>query len=146
MVNMMIWRWIVSTQADQHYKDAKDVFKQDIKACDINTSSGKLLQRVRPSGGESHVKGWSDYKNDRRRETNRRLNLHQILFSNAITAAKSVVQSWTLQPQDTQYSKNDLTKAQSPLSNMTDGCQQQLRMIHWWLFVQSQAKIGLRLK
>ena len=62
--------------------------------------------------------------NDRKRETNHHLNLQQILPSNVITAVKSVDQGLDFTATGYTVFKNDSTKAQSPLSNMTDGCQQ----------------------
>ena len=63
--------------------------------------------------------------NGRKRETNHHLNLQQILPSNVTTATKSVDQGSDFTATGYTVLKNDSTKAQSPLSNMTDGCQQQ---------------------
>ena len=62
--------------------------------------------------------------NGRKRETNHYLNLQQILPSNATTAVKSVDQGLDFKATGYTVLKNDSTKVQSPLSNMTDGCQQ----------------------
>ena len=63
--------------------------------------------------------------NGRKRETNYHLNLQQILLSNVITAVKFVDQRLDFTATGYAVFKNDSTKAQSPLSNMTDGYQQQ---------------------
>ena len=62
--------------------------------------------------------------NGRKRETNHHLNLQQILPSNVTTAANSVDQGSDFTATGYAVFKNDSTKAQSPLSNMTDCCQQ----------------------
>ena len=62
--------------------------------------------------------------NGKRRETNHHLNLLQALPSKAITVIKSLVQRLDFTATGYAVPKNDSTKAQSALSNITDGCQQ----------------------
>ena len=62
--------------------------------------------------------------NGKERETYHHLNSQQILLSNVITTVKSVDQGLDFTATGYAVFNNDSTKAQSPLSNMTDGCQQ----------------------
>ena len=74
--------------------------------------------------------------NSRKRETNHHLNLQQILPSNVTTATKSVDHGLDFTAAGYAVFKNDSTNAQSPLSNMTDGCQQnEASLQHILLFV-----------
>ena len=81
------------------------------------------------TGGKSPTMGWrkmikSVIINGRKRETNHHPNLLQIQPSNVTTATKSVDQGSDFTATGYAVFKNDSTKVQSPLSNMTDGCQQ----------------------
>ena len=107
----------------------KDVCKRDMKACDIDTSSWETAaqnritwRKITRDGMKIMMK--SVNINGRKRETNHHLNLQQILPSNVITAVKSVDQGLDFTATGHAVFKNDSTEAQSPLSNMTDGCQQ----------------------
>ena len=108
----------------------KDVCKWDMKACDIDTSSWKTAvhnrttwRKITHDGMKKNDK--SVIINGRKRETNHHLNLQQILPSNVTAAAKSVDQGSDFTATGYAVFKNNSTKAQSPLSNMTSGCQQQ---------------------